>query len=178
MAMKNPRTLNCPPLRSHPTYQLHLRKCLELFECLNQQAVISARNDARKKRTAQQRLQRLWADPLSVTAYSGTKVRWWSLAGGVSSKGTYGGSPPPDWLERPPAWDHSSIWVRDGKPIVAVSQPYPWLLKDEIERLNKFASTYGLRFKVSNYPSWHYPGRCWFIEWYGEDSIDPDLLPL
>lgn len=47
-----------------------------------------------------------------------------------------------------------------------------WRLNREIESLNEFASEYGFRFKVSNYPSWHYPGRCWFIEWYGEDSVD------
>ena len=62
--------------------------------------------------------------------------------------------------------------------IVAVSQPYPWLLNDEIESLNEFAGEYGFRFKISNYTSWHYPSRCWFIEWYGEDSVDWDLKLL
>ena len=58
-------------------------------------------------------------------------------------------SPPRDWPESPPAWDHPSIWVRDGRLIVAVSQPNPWLLNDEIESLNEFAGEYGFRFKIS-----------------------------
>ncbi len=141
-----------------------------------QQAVICARNDASKEE-AQGELQRRWAFALKVTKATG-RVRWWQVVGDVSPKGTYGMSPPGNWPKRPPAWDHPSIWVRNGRPIVAVSQPYPWLLNDEIESLNEFAGEYGFRFKISNYTSWHYPSRCWFIEWYGEDSVDCDLKLL
>ena len=119
----------------------------------------------------------MWANPLGVTKAT-RRARWWQIVGGVSPKGTYGVSPPRDWPATPPAWDHASIWVRNVTPIVAVSQPYPWLLTKEIESLNEFASEYGFRFKVSNYPSWHHPSRCWFIEWYGKDSVDCDLTLL
>ena len=140
----------------------------------HQQAVISAHDDGRKKSAAQRELEHQWTRRLDVTKAT-SSVRWWNIVGGISPKGTYGRLPPQGWLQKPPAWDHPSIWVGNGRPIVAVSQPYPWLLNEEMESLNEFAGDYGFRFKVSNYPSWHYPGRCWFIEWYREDSVDCDL---
>ena len=121
---------------------------------------------------AQRRLQRLWADQLNVELYTGTCMRWWNVAGGVPPKGTYDQSPPGGWPEKPPAWDHSSIWVRGKRPLVAVSQPYPWLLNRDIADLDEFADSYGLNFRISNYPSWHYPGRCWFVEWYRAQSSE------
>lgn len=120
-------------------------------------------------RKAQKRLQEHWSADLDVKLYTGTRIQWWNIAGGVSPGGTHGRRPPEGWPARPPAWDHGEIWVRGKAPIVAVSQPYPWLLNDHIDELNDFADSYGWKFKITNCPSWFYPGRCWFIEWYGRE---------
>lgn len=134
----------------------------------DKRAAISTPNDKRKRLE----LQRMWANHLGVTKAT-RRAHWWPIVGGVSPKGTYGMSPPRDWPATPPAWDHPSIWARNGRPIIAVSQPYPWLLTKQVEHLNEFASEYGFRFKVSNYPSWHYPGRCWFVEWKRQRRLRP-----
>ena len=120
----------------------------------------------------QQRLKENWAQQLGVRLHRGAKGGWWNIAGGVSPKGTYGQSPPEGWPEAPPAWDHGSLWVRGTTILVAVSQPYPWILIKYIEEINDFADTYGLSFRVSNFHSWYYPGCCWFIEWYSNQSPD------
>ena len=121
-------------------------------------------------RRAQKRLQEQWSAQLDVKLYPGTRIRWWNISGSVSPVGTHGRQPPEGWPTQPPAWDHPEIWVRGKTPIVAVSQPYPWLLNKHIEDFNEFAESYGLKFKISNYPSWHYPGHCWFVEWYGREE--------
>ena len=128
--------------------------------------VIVADYGTREHKMAQERLQRHWADRISVELHEGTRFRWWHVAGGVSPKGTYNEEPPKGWPQYPPAWDHGRIWVRGKVPLIAVSQPYPWLLNEDIEKLNGFADLYGLNFRISSYPSWHNPGHCWFMEWY------------
>lgn len=138
----------------------------------DQHKVIEAQNDDSRRSRARQRLQSHWADQLNVELHVGTRFRWWNVAGNVSPRGTYGQAPPEGWPEEPPAWDHSSIWVRGKTPLVAVSQPYPWKLNEDIEDLDEFADCYGLNFRISNYPSWHYPGRCWFVEWYRKQNAD------
>lgn len=128
--------------------------------------------DSTRRNPAKKRLMRHWAQQLNVRLHSGVKGGWWNIAGGISPKGTYGQSPPEGWPQRPPAWDHSSIWVRGKRFLIAVSQPYPWLLMKEIDQMNEFADSYELNFEISNHPSWYYPGCCWFIEWYSKNSPD------
>ena len=115
-------------------------------------------------------LQKHWADPLGVELSRKTVRCWWKIVGAASPKGSWGRTPPDGWPRTPPAWDHASIWSRSGKPEIAVSQPYPWLLNQEMDQLNDFAEDYGFVFRISNYPSWHYPGRCWFMEWTNRDN--------
>ena len=117
-----------------------------------------------------QRLIRHWAQQLGVRLNRGAKGGWWSIAGCESPKGTYGQSPPEGWPQRPPAWDHTSLWDRGTGILIAVSQPYPWMLIRDIGEINEFADSYGLKFKISNHPSWYYPGCCWFVEWYSNQS--------
>ena len=118
-----------------------------------QREVVEAREAGRdgssRLHAAQRRLQRLWADSRNVELYTGESDR----------------TPPAGWPELP-AWEHASIWVRGNTPLIAVSQPYPWRLNDHVERLNEFAESHGLNFRISNHPSWYYPGRCWFVEWH------------
>ena len=129
-----------------------------------------------RRNPAQQRLRRHWAQQLGVRVHEGAKGGWWNIVGGVSPKGTYGRSPPEGWPQSPPAWDHPSIWVRGQKFLIAVSQPYPWSLNDAIDEINEFAGSYELSFKISNFPSWYYPGCCWFIEWYSKKSPKEGLI--
>ena len=127
--------------------------------------------DANRNSPAKQRLVNQWTHQLGVRIHKGVKGGWWKLAGGVSPKGTYGRSPPEGWPARLPAWDHGSLWARDAEILLAVSQPYPWKLIDDLGEINEFAESFGLNFKISNFPSWYFPGCCWFIEWYS--SLGP-----
>ena len=110
-------------------------------------------------------LQAHWADPLRVEHDDSRSFSWWHVALATSSAGT-AQARPDGWPKTPPAWDHHSIWTRDGAPVIAVSQPYPWMLNRDLSLLDDFSHTSGLRLRVSNYPAWHFPGRCWFIEWH------------
>ena len=107
-----------------------------------------------------------WANEREVEQQ--TKRSWWKIVGGVSPVGTYGREPPTDWPRHPPAWDHATVWrcKSTKQTSIAVAQPYPWLLNNEIDKINQFAVDYNFRFRISNFPSWHFPGRCWFIEWW------------
>lgn len=122
----------------------------------------------RRKSAACKRLQARWSKDFGVVRVNSRRARWWTVAGGRSLKGSYGQKPPVGWPEEPPAWDHGELWGHGRTPSIAVSQPYPWLLNKDIDCLNDFAEQYGLRFRISNYPSWYFPGRCWFVMWFQE----------
>lgn len=128
----------------------------------------------RKKNAARRKLQAQWSEQLGVVRINSARARWWNLVDGRSPRGTYGQQPPHGWPDEPPAWDHAEFWGRDRKPSMAVSQPYPWALNHDIDRLDDFADEYGLRFRISNYPSWYFPGRCWFVEWFRDGDIPHD----
>ena len=119
---------------------------------------------------SKQKLQAHWADPHGVELSRKIVDRWWKVAGVSARKGSRGMSPPEGWPDEPPAWDHDSIWNCNGEVVIAVSQPYPWKLNKDLEKFNDFADEYNLTFRISNYPSWYYPGHCWFIEWHRRDS--------
>ena len=129
------------------------------------------RADERRASAARRGLQARWAEQFGVARINSARVRWWTLAGGQSPRGTYGGQPPFGWPEQPPAWDHPELWGHGRTPSIAVSQPYPWLLNDDLDHLDDFAEEYGHRFRISNHPSWYFPGRCWFVEWFRADRI-------
>jgi hypothetical protein len=67
---------------------------------------------------------------------------------------------PPCW---PPGADHSSLWNRDGKPVVFVTQPYS-LGVDTMRELVAFCDRWGLDACVSAWPSWHYPAAVVTVE--------------
>ena len=140
---------------------------LSVDQVLVANAVREGNNSVERSRRT---LQKHWADPLGVELSKKTVRCWWKIVGASSPKGSWGTTPPDGWPRTPPAWDHASIWSRSGKPEIAVSQPYPWLLNKKMDQLNDFADDYGFVFRISNYPSWHYPGRCWFMEWTNRDN--------
>ena len=136
------------------------------MQCLN----YPSRAEKRRKNTARRRLQAQWSEQVGVTRMIGTQARWWKLVGGKSPRGTYGQLPPIGWPSWPPAWDHAELWGHPRTPVIAVSQPYPGLLNDDLDGLDDFAEDYGLRFRISNHPSWYFPGRCWFVEWFRDEG--------
>lgn len=64
------------------------------------------------------------------------------------------------WL--PAANDHVSLWLRNGKPHVYVSQPYGLTLSD-MRALVQFCDAHGLDAAVSA-RSWRFPGSTLLIE--------------
>ena len=57
-----------------------------------------------------------------------------------------------------PKDDHSSLWLKDGKPYAYVSQPYQLSLND-VKKLASFCDEYNLDMLIEAYPSWHFPGE-------------------
>jgi hypothetical protein len=79
---------------------------------------------------------------------------WWRLLR-RRSQGTY-----PDRL---PGDDHVSLWLRERKPEVYVSQPYG-LTSDVAAEMLRAAEFYGLKFTISTWPAWWNPGAVLFVE--------------
>ena len=63
---------------------------------------------------------------------------------------------------RPPCSDHLSMWLRDGKPAVLVSQPYQASGKD-LHALLSLCAEHDVYCMVSSH-SWYYPSATLFIE--------------
>jgi hypothetical protein len=57
-----------------------------------------------------------------------------------------------------PAADHTSLWNKDGKPYVYVSQPYQ-LSWEPLLEVVKFGERWGLSIDIKPWPSWHFPSR-------------------
>jgi hypothetical protein len=64
---------------------------------------------------------------------------------------------------RPPASDHDSLFDRDGKPAVFVTQPYSLGLED-LKDIVKYCEKYGLKVSISGL-SWHFPGDTILIQY-------------
>ena len=64
---------------------------------------------------------------------------------------------PKEHPHAPPGDDHPSLWLKDGKPHIYVSQPYG-LEWDKLRALVMWCGRWGLRAAV-HAESWHYPGR-------------------
>lgn len=80
----------------------------------------------------------------------------------------YGGNWFAEWDGKmpchPPATDHPSLWLKDGKAIAFVSEPYGLVMKDTIEMVN-FAERWGLTFEMLPWASPHYPGHTMAVIW-------------
>lgn len=62
-----------------------------------------------------------------------------------------------------PGRDHSSLWLKDGKPFVYVTQPY-FMNHKTIKQLLDFCEANGLTLSISADHGWHFPGATLFIE--------------
>lgn len=62
-----------------------------------------------------------------------------------------------------PADDHPSLWLKDKKPHAYVSQPYA-LTFDQAKKLVLFCEQHGLRFDVTAWQAWYFPGHVLNIE--------------
>jgi len=72
--------------------------------------------------------------------------------------GHYGSSICPNAV---PECDHPSLWLRDGKAAVFVSQPYQII---DVEALGAFCKERGLEVAITTWPAWHYPGSVLHVE--------------
>jgi hypothetical protein len=59
---------------------------------------------------------------------------------------------------RIPGADHDSLWLKNGKPVLYVTQPYHWTWETMQEAV-AFGQFWGLAIDVEPWPSWHFPGR-------------------
>ncbi len=62
-----------------------------------------------------------------------------------------------------PGSDHSSLWLKDGKPYVYVTQPYHLDFKI-LQELIRFCDDNGLTASISPDYAWHFPGSILFVE--------------
>lgn len=67
----------------------------------------------------------------------------------------------------PPGTDHPSLWLRHGKPVVFVSQPYD-LDGDTLRELLAFCDARSLHLHLSSSRSWHYPGKTLLVAIFPE----------
>jgi hypothetical protein len=71
-----------------------------------------------------------------------------------------------------PGGDHISLWSREGKPVLYVSQPYRFDRRD-VEILEDLRVRFGWVWSVSTGPAWHYPGQVFFVEvWASPQARD------
>jgi hypothetical protein len=57
----------------------------------------------------------------------------------------------------PPSADHTTLWLRGGKPFCLVTQPYS-LSWETMQQVVEWARALDLRVEVSSVASWHFPG--------------------
>jgi len=62
-----------------------------------------------------------------------------------------------------PEADHPSVWTRDGKAVIFVSQSYQIC---DTARLGEFCKLRNLACHISTRPAWHNPGNVLFVEIY------------
>jgi hypothetical protein len=60
-----------------------------------------------------------------------------------------------------PEADHPTLWLRNGKPAVLVSQPYQIC---QPERLGDFCREHELECVICTWPAWHRPGSVLHVE--------------
>jgi hypothetical protein len=106
-----------------------------------------------------ERLQDQWAARAGVKPAGGRRA--WRRLLGLRDIGDHRH---PKVIEHLPGDDHCTLWLRDGKPAVWVSQPYP-LGSSTIAQMTYVAEQYGLAFEISTWPAWHNPASVLFVEW-------------
>ncbi|MBI4377240.1 MAG: hypothetical protein HY549_12420 [Elusimicrobia bacterium] len=69
----------------------------------------------------------------------------------------------------PPSGDHDSLWLRDGKPAVYLTQPYG-LTWETMRRLMAFCERHGLKADIDTWPSFHFPGQVLSVQLSKKDA--------
>jgi hypothetical protein len=70
---------------------------------------------------------------------------------------------------RPPGTDHESLWNKDGKPAVFVSQPYG-LTWETLQELVEFCKAKGLAFEVDT-GGWHFTTACLLVTFFNASQL-------
>lgn len=70
----------------------------------------------------------------------------------------------------PPATDHPSLWGKNGKSSLFVSQPYKLSL-DDLRRIVKHCEDLNLDVEIGAGLSWHFPGRTILVVFKEEKGV-------
>lgn len=68
-----------------------------------------------------------------------------------------------------PHQDHASVWSKDGKPYILVSQPYDLEL-DDLREMVKLCDRHGFEVDITTHPGWHFPGQVLHVEYTRADD--------
>jgi hypothetical protein len=111
-----------------------------------------------EERPAAEKAKKEWAEHHGLKEVRNTPYCVCRLLGKVCKR--FGVS---DCLNAPPGCDHPSLWLRNGKPVTFVFQPYG-LCNADVEKLGAFCRERKLELEVSTWPAWHYPGSVLHVE--------------
>lgn len=74
-----------------------------------------------------------------------------------------------------PGDDHCSLWNKDGRAAVYLSQPYHLTMKD-VQEMLEFAQKYELKFFINTYPDFHFPGSVLVVWWERINPFPPKKI--
>ena len=114
------------------------------INAITKQAMI----DSEEARRNQSKME--WAESNGLKEYTGAKDWLQFLTG---KKPT-----PFDMIPyREAGFDHTSLWLKDGKPYCVLTQPYG-ISFEQIKMAINVAKKYELEFNIADYPSFHFDG--------------------
>lgn len=106
----------------------------------------------------------------AAEALSGPKETEWRKHEGMSRckakthwRGLLG-QQPEDFEDGLPGDDHTSLWSKNGKPRLYVSQPYRLEFETTRDMVRK-ADEHSLEFSIHPNQSWHFPGYSTAVVW-------------
>jgi hypothetical protein len=109
-----------------------------------------------------QKLAAIWAARHDVKPSRGSADWWGKLIKNISFYSARSAGLP----EQLPSDDHTSLWIKHGRPHFWVSQPYGLKLREMIAAAEKF----GIKFEIETFPSWYYPANTHLVVWSRNES--------
>lgn len=106
---------------------------------------------------ASEEARKIWAESRQVTPAKYGQQFWGRLVGKRRPTVTTRN----DLL---PADDHFTLWLKDGRPEVYVSQPYDLSL-DDLRQIVAACDQHGLTVSITTWPAWHFPSRVMQVEY-------------